>query len=104
MCFKVEGGDSYCVLKPFEKIQIGGTYIMNDVECPLLELQSRIIVVRSESVVESVSIIHQCTPACSFVQVKRPKVVEREEIEQLTLFYKHSNKNPMYCLNVYKMP
>lgn len=91
-------------MKPFDGYRVGGTEITNEWNCPLLELQYRIEVLHSSSVLRAVSIVHQCTNTCTFNRRKALRTVERESIEQESLTYSHDVKNMMYCLNIYKMP
>ena len=64
-CFNVQGeGISYCVIQLFESVDTFGTQVINEYDCPLLSLTCLFRCVSPHSIIQSVSIVHECTPTC----------------------------------------
>lgn len=102
-CFKSQEGECYCIVKPFEALVSMEEAIENELDCPLLELEERIEVIRSNKVTQSVSIIHECTHTCIFKSTSK-RIIEREQVtSEDGLTYHHDKTNNIYCLNVYKI-
>lgn len=93
----------YCIVKPFHLITVLHEKVCNEIDCPLLEKENRIKVIRSRNIIRAVSIVHQCTNTCSFTATLMTKTVEREDVNSQNVQYKHDRSNNMYCLNIYKM-
>jgi len=67
----------YCVLQKFSQVCVGEVPVVNEIDCPLLEADTRFEVIPSTSVLGAISIIHECTSSCR-LQPSRTVVVERE--------------------------
>ena len=51
---------------------------------------------------KSVSILHECTPTCTFSRKTHfTSIIERENIELNALTFNHDSKNVYYSLNIY---
>lgn len=90
------------VLKPLTKLELNGRMLVNEVDCPLLELKATIEIVPSLAVLDVISVVHQCTSTCRFKE-DREVTIEREEVKMNTLGFYHDSSNKMYCHNVYKV-
>ena len=92
-------------MRTFEKIVCMGEELKNEFDCPLLEKKERYIAIPTIDVVQSVSILHECTPTCTFSRkTHSTSIVERENIELNTLTFNHDSKNVYYSLNIYCIP
>ena len=84
-------------------ICIAGSIINNELDCPLLEESHRCEVVPSISILDSVSLIHECGDSCE-MQKNMAACMERENVtvcNRKTI--KHDQKNKFYCFNIYCM-
>lgn len=103
-CFKVrEGGSSYCIIQLFEPMDNFGTPLTNEYDCPLLSLTGLFRCVSSYSVVQTVSIIHECTSTCTIKHVATTSQVERLSIESQKDVFVHDYTNNLFSLNIYCM-
>ena len=105
MCFTTNStSNNYCLVQLFEKVTDGSQSLLNEQNCPLLFLLKVLKVVPSQSIMSTVSIIHQCGDSCKFCDATTySRKVEREDIEVDGLVLKHDWTNTMFCLNVYCM-
>ena len=86
MSFVREQGEPCSLVRTFEKIVCMGEELKNEFDCPLLEKKERYIAIPTIDVVQSVSILHECTPTCTFSRkTHSTSIVERENIELNTL-------------------
>ena len=84
-------------------MDINGEYIYNDYDCPILSLTNLVYCISSEHILQSVSIIHECTTTCVFVTKSVSKRVEHEDVNTSSLAYDHDWSNKLFCHNVYCM-
>lgn len=89
-------------MKKLESYEVGGSQILNEFDCPLLEETGRYDVIPSVGVLGCVSVIHECGNSCEFTQLKNV-TVERESISVRKKGFKHDDSNCMYSLNIYCM-
>ena len=82
-------------------MELNGDAIVNEYDCPLLTLTANITIISSSLVIQSVSIVHECTSTCVFTTLPNICTVERERIELAQLIFKHDWTNMFYCLNIY---
>jgi len=101
VCCKPVGGNAVCVVRGLESLASPVGYITNKIECPLLLLSRTIFSTRTSSVLEAISVVHECTATCQFVTMQVPQNMERESRYISRLEYKHDFTNLMYCLNSY---
>ena len=80
----------YCLIQVMEPVTgLDGEFITNDLECPLLTLSKSICAVHPICVLSSISVVHQCTGSCIFVERLSSANVERESISRKVLVYEH---------------
>ena len=90
-CFEVHGQDYSC--------SIVRTPLSNDYDCPLLSLSSLFRCVFSTSIMQSVSIMHECTPTCVVKQVNSAMQVERHSIISPKYLFVHDFCVFVYCMH-----
>ena len=98
-CFcKADSAEDVAIVAKFKK-----TGQANSKDCELLSLSRFIKVVPPQSIVKTVSIIHECTDLCT-VERTTTIAAEREDI-QTDKYYSitHDFTNNLYCLNKYCM-
>jgi hypothetical protein len=80
-CCKTEDGRSVCIVRGLETLEMPpGSPIMNEYDCPLLSLTRTIMAVKPLEILRAVSIVHQCTESCRFIEKESARNVEREDI------------------------
>ena len=103
-CVKVDGQDCSCgIVQLFEPMDSFGTQLSNYYDCPLLSLSCLFQCVFSTSIMQSVSIMHECTTTCVVKQVNRAVQVERHSILSRMNVYVHGVCHNLYSLNIYCM-
>ena len=96
-CFEVHGQDYSCsIVQLFEPMDSFGTPLSNDYDCPLLSLSSLFRCVFSTFIMQSVSIMHECTPTCVVKQVNSAMQVERHSIISPKYVFVHDFCNCLY--------
>lgn len=102
-CCKRSNGCKVCILRGLQFITSPlGDKIMNEVDCPLLELSHTIFTTLSSSVLKAVSVMHECSTTCHFVSKQIPQNIERESVSVSKLEFEHDfSSNLIYCLNLY---
>ena len=98
-----KGGSWFCLVQEFEEMQVDGIPITNDYDCPLLNLTSCVRSITPLAIARSVSIVHECTNSCSFVQCQTRQRVERCSVLVHKLAFQHDFSNTLYGLNIYCM-
>ena len=78
-----------------------GQRIVNEYDCPFLSMTNLLYCVPSHTVNHAVSVVHECTHTCSFVNCSASKRVEHEDVQLPYSSFVHDWSNKMYCLNVY---
>lgn len=105
-CYKDIHGHTACIIRGMESIlsQLGEPFT-NELDCPLLNLTHTLFTTRTNHVMRAVSIVHECTTACKFVEREYPRCVEREAVDlsSTRIEQEHDYSNYMYCFNVYCM-
>ena len=71
-------------------------------DCPLLELLTDFKIVPLLAIISSVSIVHECTTQCKYVEGAK-QTIEKELLNRQCLGYVHDTSVVFYCLNVYCM-
>ena len=79
--------------------------IIDEFDCPLLALTNTVHLVPPNSIHVAVSIMHQCTNTCKFVETAITRRIEREQVDvhNHSLVFKHDWSNDLYCLNIFCM-
>lgn len=82
-----------------------GQPILNSYNCPLLTLMPSFSLINTAHIdsESAVSIMHECTDSCKFVDLCTTRTVERENVTTNTLKFEHDYNNSMHCLNIYFM-
>ena len=94
-CFKTSDGGCICIVRGLDTlVSSDGNPINNEYDCPLLILSNVIFTVKSSEIVRSVSVVHECSETCKFVNKETPRNVEREDISLSRLEYEHD-----FCTN-----
>ena len=75
--------------------------IVNDYDCPLLELTNELHVVESSTVIREVSVVHECTSSCKYIDKSSSINIERESVSCNQLVLEHDYSNHYYCFNIY---
>ncbi len=103
-CFGL-GSAKFAVVHLYEQLMTGSDSLLNEQECPLLTLVDVMLVISTNLVLTSVSIIHNCTNTCTYTtgHYARKLTVEREHICSNGLSFNHDYTNKMYCINIYCM-
>ena len=104
-CVQTVDGRMACFIRGLEAmVSPLGTSILNEFDCPLLSLSHTIFTVNSTGIKKAVSVVHNCTDTCRFIDMECSRHVEREDVTIKRLEYKHDySENLMFCLNIYCM-
>ena len=89
--FKRNDGSGHCLVHGFHKLETtDGQAFKNPYVCPLLELSPTIFCTPSNNVRRAVSLVHECSDSCVFLETTAMDNVEREEVSiQSKLLFKH---------------
>ena len=95
-----------CIINHLEYMMCGDSAILNDFDCPLLSLTKTLYFTSPNSLMRSVSIVHECSTSCTFQKsCSNGTTIERELVSNgSSLVYEHDWSNEIVCLNVYCMP
>ena len=95
-------GSVHCLVQGFHELTLpDGQPLVNEYDCPLMDLSTTIFCTAGNNIQRPVSFVHQCSGTCLFKETGASiRNVERE-IVQDTLIFKHDWNNTMYCYNVY---
>ena len=94
-------GAALCVVQGFENMASVYGPILNDWGCPLLNLSNYIFTTSALNIRCSVSIVHECSGNCTFLEEVVAQTHEREEIQHKVLRFKHDWSSPLYCYNAF---
>ena len=87
----------------FENITHEEEQILNEFNCPLLQLSNCLCLHAASCILRPVSILHECTNSCIFT-TNRVQSIEREEVETAGLTFVHDySNNSMYSLNIFNI-
>ena len=76
----------------------------NELECPLLLQSKMFVMLESEAIQNTVSLVHQCSRTCSFQNKAVHRTIERKDVQVSSIFvYSHAWKNNLLCSNISKM-
>ena len=103
--FSVREGGSYCIVQLFEPMDSFGIPITNDYDCPLLSLTYLFHCIPAHCILQSVSLIHECSPTCNLQCINTSSTVERLSVssQKHTCMFVHDFSNNLYSFNVYCM-
>eukprot|EP00731_Ephydatia_muelleri_P033470 Em0030g27a len=97
--FKCTDGTAHCLVQGFHELTLSdGREMVNDYDCPLLDLSTTIFCTTGNNVQRPVSFVHECSATCLCKETGTSRrSVEREIVEEDTLVFEHDWKNTMYC-------
>lgn len=76
--------------------------MLNEYDCPLLELSKRIFTTSCHSIKSPVSLVHECGTSCVVQEGSSAESMEREEVVVSNgLVLSHDWTNRLYCYNVF---
>lgn len=94
----------YCIIQKLEPVSLNDEQIVNDFDCPVLSLLNDFYAISPDCVLTPVSVVHQCTHTCVFLEKLSSSNIERESIATgHSIVFEHDWSNSMYCLNVFCM-
>ena len=105
-CFKVPGqgyASCYCTIQLYEEMNSFGSGFFNEYDCPLYTVTDTFRCVSSDSICQTVSVLHDCTSSCLCKTLDTETQVERETVTSNTLVFEHDYSNTIYSKNVYCM-
>ena len=94
-CFNLQRGEGlYCIIQLFQPMDTFRISVSNEYDCPLLSLSLAFFVV-----LQSVSIIHECTSTCMVKNVTSSCIIEHLSVSsQKQLLYTTTNTLNYYLL------
>ena len=84
--FKTTAGNAICLIQGFQFVSINDEILLNNFECPMLQLSKTIFTTPGSNVKRAVSIVHECTDSCSMQEVA---TIQRENISCNKLEFNH---------------
>lgn len=95
--------ENYCLIQKLESLDINGTPLISEIECPLYEETERYDLTLSTNINGSISVVHSCTDSCKF-STEGSIAIEREEVVVKTRSFQHDTKNnKLYVINLFCM-
>ena len=79
----------YCMVRTLQQMDALGQVIMNEYDCPLLSMTNLLYCIPSNSVSHSISVVHECTDYCTFVNnfgSLHTRRIEHESVVIISLF------------------
>ena len=59
-CFSKDNLE-FCLIRLFEEMKLNGDVMINDYDCPFSTVTANVTIISSSIVIQSVSIVHECT-------------------------------------------
>ena len=91
--FKIAAGNAICLIQGFQFVSMNDEILLNNFECPMLQLSKTIFTTPGSNVKRAVSIVHECTDSCSMQEVATIQSIERENISCNKLEFNHDYTN-----------
>ena len=88
--YKTATGATLCLLQGFlSLLTTTGEQLLNEFDCPLLELTKTLFTVPGGNIRKAVNIVHECTNTCMLAEKAAGQTVEREHLgcNQLTFVH-----------------
>ena len=102
--FTMDGEEKYSIIRGFESVEFNDEPILNEFDCPILEMTDRFIAIKTSAILSVASIVHECTSTCKLTKKVIKRTVEREEDETtIGLALTHDKTNKLYSANIYCM-
>ena len=99
--FKTAAGSVLCLGQGFHSLKsFDDQLILNNYDCPLLELTKAVFSTPGSNVRRAVSVVHECTTSCHIQEERTSRNIERENITCDRLEFQHDFTNLMYSYNV----
>lgn len=89
------GGGSYCIVQLFELMDNFATPLTSEYDCLLVSLADLFWCVPSHSIIQSVSIMHECT-TCTVKHVTLTSQVERLSVMSQKPMFLHDYNNNLF--------
>ena len=86
----------FCIIREFDDMAVANEY-----DCPLLTLSHDLRIIHSNTVTTALSICHECTDSCVFIDHHGPYVIERDTVCRTRFIYKHDWSIELFSLNIY---
>ena len=103
-CFNLQRGEgSYCIIQLFEPMDTFGISVSNEYDCSLLSLSCIFRCVFAHCVLQSVSVVHECTSTCMVKNATSSCIIERISVSSQKQLFVHDYTNNIYALNIYCM-
>ena len=83
----------FCIIREFHDLAVANEY-----DCPLLTFSHDLRIIQPNTVTTAVSICHECTDSCVFIDHHGPYMIERDTVCRI---YKHDWSNQLFSLNIY---
>ena len=100
--YKTDAGATRCLLQGFlSLLTTNGEQLLNEFECPLLELTKTLFTTPGDNILKAVNIVHECTNTCVLAEKASIRTVEREHLGCNQLTFVHGWSNFLYCYNVF---
>ena len=102
--FTIDDEEKYSIIRGFENVEFNHEPILNEFDCPLLEMTDRFIAIKTSAILFVAFIVHECTSTCKLTKDIIKRTVERED-NQITigLALTHDKTNKLYSANIYCM-
>ena len=75
--------------------------IVNDYDCPLLELTNELHVVEGSTVIREVSVVQECTSSCKYIDKSSSINIDVNQLVVINLCLSTTISNHYYCFNIY---
>eukprot|EP00731_Ephydatia_muelleri_P019652 Em0012g477a len=94
----VQADSTYCLVQTFQQLQsFGGAPLLNEYDCPRLDLTTAIFSTPGKNIKRAVSIVHDCDTSCCFKRTETVEYFERQETVQSKLVFEHDWCNTSSC-------
>ena len=80
----VRDSSPFCIIHEFHDLAVANEY-----DCPLLTLSHDLRMIHSNTVTTTVSMCHECTDSCAFVDHNGPYMIERDTVSRTRFVYRH---------------
>ena len=98
----INSNTDLCLVRKLQALHSpSGCELLNEFDCPLLELTNEVYAIPSPCVIKSVSVVHMCSDSCVFVETTTQHLLEREVVQDSKLTFRHDFSNNMFCYNIF---
>ena len=102
-CFShVDSRNHFCLVRHLDELKdVNGEPIVNEFECPLLQLKPDLYLIPTTSIISPISIVHSCDSSCTFINSTTERHIEREPVDIQKLTFCHNLMNYIYLLQYF---